>query len=214
MTPLHEKPLSDRSPERLKAPLCDRSPAEQQPSVAVAERREALPVDDTQRTQVIDGDGTQRQSVAGIGHVADNSASRAALVADEAILSVLQHSLGVDQFGRSTQYRRHFVCGEGHHSYAACCEAVAQGLMIRREVTMYAANGSTFLVTDEGCAWMAANSPAPPKLTRSQQRYQRYLDADCSMTFREWLDYDKPDPVNRLFAALRAAPSDTDEVPF
>lgn len=81
MTPLHEKPLSDRSPERLKAPLGDRPPAEQQASVAVAERREALPVDDAQRTQVVDGDGTQRQSVAGIGHVTDNSASRAPLVA-------------------------------------------------------------------------------------------------------------------------------------
>lgn len=133
----------------------------------------------------------------------------------EGILSVLQHSLGVDQYGRGNQYRDHFVCGEGHDDYAACCAAVEQGLMTRRESAMVGDNGSLFRVTQAGRTWMAENSPAPPKLTRSQQRYQRYLDADCPMTFREWLDYDKPDLFTAHSRAMARMPAlGPSEVPF
>lgn len=93
----------------------------------------------------------------------------------ETILSTLQHALGVDAHGQGEQYRNHFVCGEGHHSYAACCAAVEQGLMRRREVAAYSSNGSCFHVTDVGRAWMTANSPPPPKLTRGQARYLAWL---------------------------------------
>lgn len=105
----------------------------------------------------------------------------------DTILSVLQHALGVDEFGRGVQYRNHFVCGAGHGSYDACCAAVDQGLMTRRESQMLGENGSYFHATDAGKFWMAENSPNPPKLTRSQRRYQRYLDADSSLSFGEWL---------------------------
>lgn len=108
-------------------------------------------------------------------------------MASETILAVLQHALGVDQFGRGEQYRDHFVCGPGHHSYDCCIAAVGQGLMVRRESKMFGDNGSLFLVTDEGRRWMTANSPAPPKLTRSQQTYRRYTDADCCLSFGDWL---------------------------
>ncbi|KQM92264.1 hypothetical protein ASE70_14905 [Sphingomonas sp. Leaf22] len=136
-------------------------------------------------------------------------------MASDTILTVLQHSLGVDQYGRGNQYRDHFVCGEGHDSYAACCAAVAQGLMTRRESALFGDNGSLFRVTDAGRAWMAANSPAPPKLTRSQQRYQRYLDADTSLTFREWLDYDRPEPSTaHCRAVAMMAALDPSEIPF
>ncbi len=136
-------------------------------------------------------------------------------MAAETILAVLQHALGVDQFGRGHQYREHFVCGEGHHSYDACVAAVEQGLMTRREPAMYAANGSLFLVTPAGRSWMTANSPPPPKLTRSQQRYQRFLNADCSMTFREWLDYDRPDPfIAHCRSVAKCTAADAFEVPF
>ena len=38
-----------------------------------------------------------------------------------------------------------------------------------------------------GKAAMLAESPKPPKLTRSQQRYRRFLKADVGVSFREWL---------------------------
>jgi hypothetical protein len=105
----------------------------------------------------------------------------------DTILSVLQHALGVDQFGSGVQYRNHFVSGTGHDSYDACCAAVDQGLMTRRESQMLGDNGSYFHATDAGKRWMVDNSPHPPKLTRSQRRYQRYIDADSSMSFHKWL---------------------------
>jgi hypothetical protein len=42
-------------------------------------------------------------------------------------------------------------------------------------------------VTKEGIAAMKELSPKPPVLSRSQRRYRDYLDADCDMTFLEWL---------------------------
>jgi hypothetical protein len=48
-----------------------------------------------------------------------------------------------------------------------------------------------------GFEHVATHSPRPPKLTRSQQRYQAYLDADGSMRFGEWL---KCRPTDRGFA--------------
>lgn len=103
-------------------------------------------------------------------------------------LSVLQHALGVDQYGRGTQYRRHFVTGPGSDDYATCCALVEAGHMTRRDGSPLTGGDDLFLVTHEGRRWMAENSPAPPKLTRSQARYQRYLDADNDLSFREWLD--------------------------
>jgi hypothetical protein len=45
-------------------------------------------------------------------------------------------------------------------------------------------------VTDAGKVAMLEQSPKPPKLTRSQQRYRRYLDADAGASFREWLEWE------------------------
>ena len=46
-------------------------------------------------------------------------------------------------------------------------------------------------VTDAGIEAMQAASPKPPKLTKSQERYRRYLAADLGVSFREWLDIEK-----------------------
>jgi hypothetical protein len=106
------------------------------------------------------------------------------------VLHVIQHSLGADQFGRGQQYRNYFVTGEGSIDHPICMEAVERGLMeIRRKGYELYGGDDVFAVTAEGKAWMTANSPVPPKLTRSQRRYQAYLSADCSMSFREWIDY-------------------------
>ena len=42
-------------------------------------------------------------------------------------------------------------------------------------------------VTDKGKVAMRRESPKPPKLSRSQIRYRKYLNHDSGLSFREWL---------------------------
>lgn len=106
---------------------------------------------------------------------------------DAKILHIIQHSLGCDEFGRGNQFRNHFVTGEGSIDHPICTGAVERGLMVcrRKGYELYGGD-DVFAVTPEGKAWMAENSPAPPKLTRSQQRYQDYLDSETSESFIEY----------------------------
>lgn len=99
-------------------------------------------------------------------------------------LEILQHSLGVDQYGRGRMYRNHFCAGGG--DVAICQELVALGYMNTFEREFLPDYNCT--VTREGKSAMLAQSPKPPKLTRSQQRYRRYLHADAGYSFREWLE--------------------------
>lgn len=102
-------------------------------------------------------------------------------------LHILQHSLGVDQYGRGRRYRNHFVTGEGSTDYPDCCALVDAGLMVKQRGSPLTGGDDAFFVTDAGKRHVSENSPAPPKLTRSQQRYQAYLDADGELTFGEWI---------------------------
>ena len=103
-------------------------------------------------------------------------------------LQILQHALGVDQFGRGAQHRSHVVTGSGSDDHPACMALTGRGLMKRWDgATLQFGGDDVFRVTDAGRAFVAEHSPPPPKLTRSQRRYRRYLDADSSLKFREWL---------------------------
>ncbi|RVI16114.1 hypothetical protein CN200_16335 [Sinorhizobium meliloti] len=104
-------------------------------------------------------------------------------------LHILQHSLGLDQYGRGTFYRNHFVTGEGSKDHSDCMELVEAGFMTRRANIEIYGGMDFFCVTEAGKAAMLQHSPQPPKLTKGQQRYQDYLDADCSMSFIEYLKY-------------------------
>ncbi len=99
-------------------------------------------------------------------------------------LQILQHSLGVDQFGRGRPNRNHFCAGADDES--DCRALVALGYM-RQHQTTEVFPYYNCSVTGVGEKAMRAESPAPPKLTRSQQRYRRYLAADTGYSFREWL---------------------------
>ena len=99
-------------------------------------------------------------------------------------LEILQHSLGVDQYGQGRLYRNHFCAGEGDE--ATCRELVALGYMQQHKTTDWLPYYNCS-VTEAGKAAMLAESPKPPKLTRSQQRYRAYLHADMDMTFIEWI---------------------------
>lgn len=98
-------------------------------------------------------------------------------------LQILQHALGVDEHGQGKQYRNHFCAGENDKT--VCQELVAMGYMetFERPYLPY----YNCMVTDAGKAAMLAESPKPPKLTRSQVRYRLFLSHDSGMRFGEWL---------------------------
>ncbi|MBB4520521.1 UNVERIFIED_ORG: hypothetical protein M2435_001301 [Rhizobium sophorae] len=104
-------------------------------------------------------------------------------------LHILQHSLGIDQYGRGRMYRDHFVTGEGSDDHADCMALTAPGYLTRRaNVPMYGGS-DLFRVTDAGKRAVVEASPAPPKISAAKQRYLDYLDADSSMPFGQWLKW-------------------------
>lgn len=105
------------------------------------------------------------------------------------VLRILQHALGRDEYGHGTDYRNHFVAGEGSEDVALCREAVAHGLMREHAPRAISGGDPIFTVTDAGKAYIAERSPKPPKLTRGQRRYQAWLTVSdiCGVPFGEWL---------------------------
>ncbi len=89
------------------------------------------------------------------------------------LLHILQHALGLDQHGQGTQFRNHFVAGG--KDLEVCREAVAQGFMTEHAATCISGGQPWFSVTKAGVSHVASTSPSPPKLSRSQQRYRRFL---------------------------------------
>lgn len=106
---------------------------------------------------------------------------------DSKQLHILQHALGLDEYGRGTMYRSHFVTGEGGEDHADCMALVASGYMGVRKNHPLAGGDDAFWVTEAGKRAAVENSPAPPKLTRSQQNYQDFLNYDGSLSFMEFL---------------------------
>lgn len=105
------------------------------------------------------------------------------------LLHILQHSLGVDEHGFGDQYRNYFCAGGG--DVDKCRELVAMGYM-QQFGSSNVFPDSNFAVTTAGKLAMAEQSPKPPKLTRSQQRWQEYAKvADCFDDFAHWLKYTK-----------------------
>lgn len=99
-------------------------------------------------------------------------------------LELLQHALGVDQYGHGAMYRDHFAAGPADEP--VCRELIALGLM-RRVATTEMFCDFNCRVTDEGKRLVREQSPRPPKLTRSQVRYREFLDADSGLKFEEWM---------------------------
>lgn len=102
-------------------------------------------------------------------------------------MHILQHALGLDQYGRGREYRNHFCTGPGSVDFLPCRALVEAGLMSERAGNPIAGGNHLFTVTDAGRRFIRENSPAAPKLSRSQRRYRDYLDADSGLSFGEWL---------------------------
>ena len=109
-------------------------------------------------------------------------------------LEILQHSLGVDQYGRTpkgyTPFTRNHFCA-GPADELDCRALIEMGFMVQHQTTEVFPDFNCS-VTYKGQGAMKKASPEPPKLTRSQLRYRRFLEADgcCGETFREFLAYE------------------------
>lgn len=104
-------------------------------------------------------------------------------------LAILQHAYGADQYGRGGGHRRVFCAGGD--DVLTCAELVTMGLMrsFRSPHLPY----YNCLITDAGVEAMRQASPAAPKKTRAQLRYERFLSWSDAYdgTFREFLAYEK-----------------------
>lgn len=104
-------------------------------------------------------------------------------------LEILQHALGLDQYGRVPRghagYTRNYFAA-GTDDEPDCRELVAMGLMKEHRTTEVFPDYNCS-VTDAGKQAVREQSPKPPKLTRSQQRYRDFLAADTGFSFREYL---------------------------
>ncbi len=97
-------------------------------------------------------------------------------------LQILQHALGVDKYGDGHQFRNHFVTGPSSSDYSDCVVLVAAGLMkVGRKASILTGGDTCFMVTPQGIDYVALNSPARPKQTRSQRRYSAYQASECDL---------------------------------
>ena len=104
-------------------------------------------------------------------------------------LHILQHALGLDDYGQGHAYRNRFVTTPSTVDWPLCMAHVEAGRMERRGPhELFGGEESyCFVVTDAGRQYVKEHSPEPPRLSRSQRRYRAYLAADCGMPFGEWL---------------------------
>lgn len=116
-------------------------------------------------------------------------------------LEILQHALGADQYGKRKQSDgRNFYCA-GLDDEPNCRALVEMGFMQEhRKTEIYPYYNCS--VTGDGINAMLRESPAPPKLTRSQVSYREFLEADgcCGDTFKEFLMNEKHRKQNSDYA--------------
>lgn len=114
-------------------------------------------------------------------------------------LHILQHSLGVDRYGRGSRYRNHFCTGPESDDFADCRALTEMGLMVDHGPQGMYGGMHGFQVTEQGQRAVTQLSPSPPKLSRSQQRFARYRKvADCFESFRAFLEYEKRERMQRI----------------
>ncbi len=110
-------------------------------------------------------------------------------------LSILQHAIGADSYGRVErgERRNHYVQAEsdGGLEWAACMEMVDTGLMRRHGPSeLYGGPDSyCFVVTEAGREYVREHSPEAPKVSRGKRRYLEWLEVSdaTNETFGEWL---------------------------
>lgn len=110
-----------------------------------------------------------------------------------ALLQILQHTIGANQYGEiPTGYERnHFVTGEQSKDWDKIQELIALGLMKCHGRPELAGGNYCFSCTPQGINTVIKESPAPPKVSRARRRYLRYLEiGDLFESFRDFLVWD------------------------
>lgn len=109
-------------------------------------------------------------------------------------LHILQHSLGCDQYGKTTYRGRGGEGAFGHYRNRYVSDPtpdlvtlVETGYLKDHGPYEIAGNMHYYRVTELGLAKMRELSPAPPKVSRAKQRYIDFLDMDLGCSFGEWL---------------------------
>lgn len=116
-------------------------------------------------------------------------------------LEILQHALGCDAYGKTRHpsvpahpdhfpyHRNRFCAGSGDETE---CRALVEMGLIQQHATTKWLPYFNCSATPAGIKAMREASPAPPKLTRGKQRYERFLDwsAATGGTFRDFLRYE------------------------
>lgn len=109
---------------------------------------------------------------------------------EKELLHILQHSLGVDQYGQGEQYRNHFATGPGGKDFLKCQQLTELGFMKDLGKRKLWGDMHCFVVTPKGADAVAAESPPPPKISRSKARYKRFLEYgdmfDSFIDFCRW----------------------------
>ena len=73
-------------------------------------------------------------------------------------LHILQHSLGLDKYGKGRQYRNHFCTGIGSTDYPGCQLLVSMGFMTEHSGSELSGGDSIFCVTQAGIEYVVRHS--------------------------------------------------------
>ena len=107
----------------------------------------------------------------------------------DAQMQILQHSLGLNEYGQGSQYRNHFVAGG--KDIELCLALISEGFMVQRADNGLCGDSPWFSVTLKGIDHVALNSESPPKKTRRRMRYLRFLEfGDCFDSFLDFCYWD------------------------
>ena len=101
------------------------------------------------------------------------------------LLGILQHYLGVDEYGQGDMYRNHFCAGGD--DIEKCRELVVLGYMVERAPNVLTGGSIPFFVIQAGKDYVLNESPKPPKVSKAKRRYQLYRRSESDQTFFEWL---------------------------
>lgn len=102
-------------------------------------------------------------------------------------LHILQHTLGLDQYGQPPEgrkpcsdddfpncYRNNYVLGPEGSWFSTLQEMTAAGLMTDHGPQSVLGGMHVFHATQQGYDAVKQHSPAPPQLTRAQRRWRHF----------------------------------------
>src|SRR6187402_1773320 len=99
-------------------------------------------------------------------------------------LLILRHALGYAESGSGKETRNYYCTDPDDKE---CVKLVKEGKMARGKPIEFAGGLQYFFVTQAGRDFVRQANKTKKVLNRNQKTYQRYLEADCGMTFIEWL---------------------------